>query len=963
MKRPKITCLARKTRESRGTALALAVLAAWGMTALGPVQAAGVAGTVEFLPSQKTPSPPLVTVVPDETALPEKQALRLDPKASWAVQYQFDGRQLQPGCVYRLYAVARVKLLAQAKGPTFGVGVYDYVQRVAVLGCRLWQADEIHPDEWQTFDCGAWIPGPHEQVAWVGTEPGAMEYVDVARIYLVPQESKALDEVNRRLQEKPGCLALVARGGAYGLAAVELSAARGLSLEALISGEWDRNLWPNAWAGLVVAYHTPAGYAKRVVFPWGPGWRGKPETPGAPPDLSFATAGEALQLTSAPKDLWVTLDSPLDAAAPPDWDGRVWLGVLVKGLSTDQAALAAVITSRPWRDLGLWSNYTAHQLDYGMNYAGLFGATPTELMAAAAVSQRRWLEDNVARAAGGKLPPYVLRTESPQRHVFRDRVNQGWLQSTAVSQPVEMSLARREWESRQIALIPTSTNRLEGVAVSLGPLTGPGGAVWPAGDVRLWRVDYVEVKHPALGQAPGWWPDPLLPNAVFDVPAGENRAVWLTVRSRPETKPGQYRGTLTVQPANAPPTRLPVTITVWDFALPLRNHLRTDFWFQWGMLQGFYHCTPEQADALGMKFLDLLNDYRVGADFAAAPNDSVEDRGFTMTKEADGSYSFDFSRLDRKLARAFAGGQNVFNVALACWASQPWDYMKYLDKATGKEELYKVAGYEDPVFWKIYNDFLLAISKHMKAQGWWQWMIYQGWDEPQDTGKNFEQLNQLYGFVKQRLPDLPREITTTPTPKLYGSIDIWCPLDVFFNLPQVQERQAAGEQAWWYVIGNRFNHSLPLMDARMVFWTTWKYHLSGLLYWSTDAWMGPGETVKATNQAADPAQRWPHVPWELSYPDYSGQLCYPGPDGPLPSIRLEAIRDGIEDYEYLYLLRERLQALRKAGQEPAWGREADALLAVPDDFAPDKYTSLQDPDKLEAARRRLAEMILAAAPS
>ena len=66
-----------------------------------------------------------------------------------------------------------------------------------------------------------------------------------------------------------------------------------------------------------------------------------------------------------------------------------------------------------------------------------------ELAAAAALSQRDWLENSVSRAAGGKLPPYVLRTESPQRHVFRDRVNLGWLQSAAAGQPAHRQHDRR----------------------------------------------------------------------------------------------------------------------------------------------------------------------------------------------------------------------------------------------------------------------------------------------------------------------------------------------------------------------------------------------------------------------------------------------------------------------------------------------------------------------------------------
>jgi len=33
-----------------------------------------------------------------------------------------------------------------------------------------------------------------------------------------------------------------------------------------------------------------------------------------------------------------------------------------------------------------------------------------------------------------------------------------------------------------------------------------------------------------------------------------------------------------------------------------------------------------------------------------------------------------------------------------------------------------------------------------------------------------------------------------------------------------------------------------------------------------------------------------------------GVLLYPGPNGPIGSIRLANIRDGLEDYEYLWLL-------------------------------------------------------------
>ena len=65
----------------------------------------------------------------------------------------------------------------------------------------------------------------------------------------------------------------------------------------------------------------------------------------------------------------------------------------------------------------------------------------------------------------------------------------------------------------------------------------------------------------------------------------------------------------------------------------------------------------------------------------------------------------------------------------------------------------------------------------------------------------------------------------------------------------------------------------------------------------------------------DGEKRWPEVPWDPARSGVrNGEVgrIYPGPDAtPLPSVRLENMRDGIEDYDYLWLLRDR------AGKLPA----------------------------------------------
>ena len=76
-----------------------------------------------------------------------------------------------------------------------------------------------------------------------------------------------------------------------------------------------------------------------------------------------------------------------------------------------------------------------------------------------------------------------------------------------------------------------------------------------------------------------------------------------------------------------------------------------------------------------------------------------------------------------------------------------------------------------------------------------------------------------------------------------------------------------------------------------------------------------------------------------------GLLIYPGKEmTPLPSIRLEVIRDGVEDYEYLVLL------------EQAAGDEA--VKGLVDRIAPNWWQYCREPSRLLEVRRELAERIV-----
>ena len=65
-----------------------------------------------------------------------------------------------------------------------------------------------------------------------------------------------------------------------------------------------------------------------------------------------------------------------------------------------------------------------------------------------------------------------------------------------------------------------------------------------------------------------------------------------------------------------------------------------------------------------------------------------------------------------------------------------------------------------------------------------------------------------------------------------------------------------------------------------------------------------------------------------------GTLVYPGPDGALPTIRLKFLRDGLEDYEYLVLLKNAAGQVKEGRLHVAdrngWLKQAEELLKVDD---------------------------------
>ena len=135
------------------------------------------------------------------------------------------------------------------------------------------------------------------------------------------------------------------------------------------------------------------------------------------------------------------------------------------------------------------------------------------------------------------------------------------------------------------------------------------------------------------------------------------------------------------------------------------------------------------------------------------------------------------------------------------------------------------------------------------------------------------------------------------------------------------EARRQGKQVWWYICcaplkpyPNIFVDS-PQIEIRLLMGAmTAKYRPDGFLYYETTNWRKHGNPQSLGEEVFTD---W--NPNSFGHVNGDGYWFYRGPDDiPLPSIRVEGFRDGLEDYAYHEILRGKVEAAKAAGRNSAW---------------------------------------------
>lgn len=272
----------------------------------------------------------------------------------------------------------------------------------------------------------------------------------------------------------------------------------------------------------------------------------------------------------------------------------------------------------------------------------------------------------------------------------------------------------------------------------------------------------------------------------------------------------------------------------------------------------------------------------------------------------------------------------------------------------------------------IFDSYLKQLESNLDKNNWLDEAFIYSFDEP--TPNNYNFVKKGFERIEKSAPKIQRLLTEQVEKELFSNVDIWCPLINEFDFEKAEKRKISGEKFWWYICTIPKNDYVglfidrPSTDLRVWLWQTHKMKVEGILIWQSNYWSLYSKKYPLQNPYIDPmswflTQENEKRPWgngdgRFIYPPESvfANSDSPNLEKPVSSIRLESLRDGIEDYEYLVILEnlinEKTERLSK--QKLNYYK---SLLEVPDSISKSLTEFTKTPEPILERRDEIAKAI------
>lgn len=497
---------------------------------------------------------------------------------------------------------------------------------------------------------------------------------------------------------------------------------------------------------------------------------------------------------------------------------------------------------------------------------------------------------------------------------------------------IDVVSAKGEVEGAQIIISPTQD--VSAFDVKISDLTHTDGVtVFPKDRISVYKQLYVNVAmidDTAWGSIPGWYPDALLPfeTAVEfkenTVKANENQGLYFTFDLTPEKdEDGNYvymeDGSYTYLPSGTYVGSIeidfgtfkklvPVSLNVLDVVVSEESHMVSAY----GMRRAYGNAELNFTQEMKDKYTEFFYSYRVNVPGL------VDDFSFSLTgMEYYVEKSYEMMQNPRCTLVEFPiANKNV-------------EFYDPEDGSTGVEQSFDVERFK--TFVHLYVQKSLETDFNMV-----KYLAVELVDEP-SSHNLLRRTKAVCTHFKQAVAELEQEIlalevdeadealklelaesaknmrniiTEKYSPTYEPYIDTWCPYYAEGYSSEVLRQQYA-EQAERWTYATNISLESPLAFPRALSWMMAEYDVTGMLNWECALFAESASTGYVPVE-----DYYTTVFHTYSKDNGNGYLAYPGGpygiDGPIPSLRLQALRDGIEEYEMIYALKNRYKEISDA---------------------------------------------------
>lgn len=548
-----------------------------------------------------------------------------------------------------------------------------------------------------------------------------------------------------------------------------------------------------------------------------------------------------------------------------------------------------------------------------------------------------------AAGAGAQAAAFECVAVTDLMRVFSDGYN-----CPKPSKAVEIFGIRNEYLSAQGVI--KANQDIKHVTVLVSPLRHVKRSASLPGDAVSWNfIGSIAIaentpkyrKTDVIRPAPARFPDCLMQEREISLKKDEYGAVYLTVRVPRDAEEGDYEASLTVA-SDQGSASLPLRLTVYPLTLPDEQHLMVTEWYSTSKFRQFHGIDSSDSG----RFYEMLARY---AQNMAEHRQNVFRVSLDLIESRlgdDGKLQFDFSRFD-KWAEVFwnTGRMNLLETGfVARFGEGGWSSNEIVlrdSRVRSANGTVTMPGEE------FLPQFLPALENHLREKGWLEKTVFHIADEP--SNHNVMSWRQASEFVRRHAPSL-RRIDAIETPHCFDRLEIWVPkldyLDTWYDA--YKKAQDQGNELWFYTVGifQRGSHpnktvDVPLIESRILHWLNYRFGLKGYLHWGFNHW---------TDDPFEEPGRHRGDGWHV----------YPKKDGLLNSLRWEQMRNGIQDYEYFWMLEDKIRSM-KAGLSERLSIIDPSLRGV--EIASQVVMTMSDynkePQALYAAKKQIIDELLA----